>query len=399
MTTFLLLGFAALVIQAVIALFEMACVSFSKIRLHYYVSLRHRRAVWLHYLIEKPSRLFGTTLIGITASLQFGSECARRWYESVGWNPDLAPLSQVLIVVVFGELVPMFVGRRYPERIAMGLVPWMISLTYLLSPFIWAFDRLSNWIHRWMGTKKELPLYLSREEVQAAFEEQEEQEEEWSRLVNAIFRLKQLSVGDVMTPLSELFMLSVEATVADLRQAMQRTSRSMVPLYHHARHRISGVVAVRDLIGMAETRKIFDRAAAPWFIMQEASLLDILEQFRKNNEGAAVVLSSAGHTCGMVTLDQIVEHIFGEVTSGAVSALKRQLVVEKTLLGSMLLRDFNRLFQVELEGEEAATMSDWILSHSEHLPVKGEELFLVPFVFTVEEITFTGIKTFSVRDA
>ncbi len=398
MIEFLLFGLIALVIQAVISLFEMASVSFSKVRLHYYVSLNHRRAIWLQYLLERPSRLFGTTLIGITAALQFGSEFARRWYEAMGWNPELAPISQILIVVIFGELAPMFAGRRHPERIAMALVPYMIFLTYLLSPLIWAFDSLSNIIHRWMGTKKEIPLYLSREEVQAAFEEQEDKEEEWGRVVNSIFRLKQLTVKDVMTPLASLFMLPLDATIGDVRNAMRHMSQAVLPLYHHARYRISGIVEVRDLIGLEDGQKVFDQAAAPWFIMQESSLLDILEQFRKNHEGAAVVLTPAGQASGMITLDQLLTQIFGIETEGAVPPAQRQLMVEKTVSGAMVLREFNQTFQADLKGDGEETLSHWILAHVEHPPVKGEEISIDPFVFTVLEITFTGIKTLTVSN-
>ncbi|MES2274306.1 MAG: DUF21 domain-containing protein, partial [Chlamydiota bacterium] len=68
---------------------------------------------------KRPSRLFGTTLIGINTALVFGSECARHIYESVHLDPDWAPLTQVLLVVIFGELAPMFAARRHPEQLAM----------------------------------------------------------------------------------------------------------------------------------------------------------------------------------------------------------------------------------------------------------------------------------------
>ena len=112
MKTYLFLTLLSVAVQALFAFFEMACVSFNKVRLQYYVSIRSRRAIWINYLLKRPSRLFGTTLIGITASLVVGSECSRRFYESIALDPDWAPLTQVPLVVIFGELAPMFAARR-----------------------------------------------------------------------------------------------------------------------------------------------------------------------------------------------------------------------------------------------------------------------------------------------
>src|SRR3990167_9096337 len=144
---FLFWTLAAIVIQGMFALFEMACISFNKIRLQYYVSQGEKRALWLNYLLQRPSRLFGTTLIGINAALQIGSECSRRFYESIHLDPDWAPFTQFPIVVILAELVPLFIAMRYPEQSVMTVAPLMAVLSRLLSPIIWAFDALSRLTH------------------------------------------------------------------------------------------------------------------------------------------------------------------------------------------------------------------------------------------------------------
>ena len=97
---------------------EMACVSFNKVRLEYYVSKGKKRALWLSFLLHHPAYLFGTTLIGVNVALIIGSECARRFYAALGLNPDLAALTQILLVLIFAEISPMFAGRRYAEHVA-----------------------------------------------------------------------------------------------------------------------------------------------------------------------------------------------------------------------------------------------------------------------------------------
>lgn len=171
MSGYLLFTLLAVAIQGFFAFFEMACVSFNKVRLQYFVSLGNRRALWLNYLLKRPSRLFGTTLIGVNAALFAGSECARQFYESIHLNPDLAPLTQILIVVIFGELAPLFAARRHPEQAAMFCVPLMILIARILTPVTWCFDAISHFVHKAMGQAKETPLFLSREEVRMAFQE------------------------------------------------------------------------------------------------------------------------------------------------------------------------------------------------------------------------------------
>jgi putative hemolysin len=187
MNKYLLLTLLALFFQGLFAFFEMACVSFNRVRLQYYVSIRSKRAIWLSYLLKRPSRLFGTTLIGITTSLVIGSECSRLFFASMGLNPDLAPLTQVPMVVIFAELSPLFAARRHPEQAAMALVPFMICIAKLLTPITWTLDACSNFIHRLMGKEVESPLFLSREEVRAAFEEESN---EFQQTCSQIFKIR-----------------------------------------------------------------------------------------------------------------------------------------------------------------------------------------------------------------
>jgi putative hemolysin len=186
---FLFFTLLAVGIQGLFALFEMATLSCSRIRLQYYASIGNKRAVWLNALLKRPAHFFGTTLIGINAALQIGSECSRRFYESIHLDPDLAPITQVLLAVIFGELSPMFAARRHPSQIALALVPLMSVISRLLLPFIWVFDLLSRGVYRCFGTSKEAPSFLSREEVAIAFREREEGEDELNTLTERPGRL------------------------------------------------------------------------------------------------------------------------------------------------------------------------------------------------------------------
>ncbi|MBM3184229.1 MAG: DUF21 domain-containing protein, partial [Chlamydiae bacterium] len=216
-TLFLSLSFLAIVLQAIFAVFEMASVSFNRVRLQYYVSQGRKRAIWLDHLLKRPSRLFGTTLIGINTALQLGSECSRRFYEAIHLNPDFAPLTQVVLVVIFAELVPLFAAMRHPEQIVMFLVPMMIALSKVLMPLTWAFDGISKLGHWIMRKPVETRLFLSREEVKTAFSEKEKQDE-ITKVTSQIFKLKSMTAKDLMISLNKVPMVSSFGTVEEVKR-------------------------------------------------------------------------------------------------------------------------------------------------------------------------------------
>lgn len=392
--TYLFFMLFCVVTQGLFAFFEMACVSFNKVRLQYYVSLKSRRALWLNYLLKTPSRLFGTTLIGITASLVIGSECSRRFYESIHLDPDLAFLTQVPLVVIFGELAPMFAARRHPEQAAMFCVPLMIFLARLLTPITWAFDALSRLIHRLMGKEVEAPLFLTREEVRMAFEE--EKTDEFNAAISRIFQLKNLTAEQLMIPLSKVQLAPSHTTLAELRHTLSVHYAPIIPIYHRHPYNIVAIVSLRDLLRLEETKRVIDASRSPWFVTQGTSILQILQQFRHNNQSTAVILDTSGQAMGLLTLDQILAQIFGE-ESYEIFPEEASPYIERTLSGEMSVVEFNQQLGVNLPSDKGATLSDLILAHLDHHPVIDETLQIGDLEFTIKEPTLRGIKTLSVR--
>lgn len=395
---FLFLTLLAVGIQGLFALFEMAALSCSRMRLQYYASVGNKRALWLNHLLQRPSRFFGTTLIGINAALQIGSECSRQFYESIHLDPDLAPITQVFLVVIFGELSPMFAARRHPSQIALALVPFMHWISRLLLPFIWVFDLLSRSVNRCLGTTKETSSFFSREEVAIAFREREVGEDELNALTERIFQFKNRTARQIMTPLEKVIAMPSSALMSEVRHVLHAQYKPIIPIYRHQKQNIVAIVHVRDLLQLSEDHSIFEKGRSPWFVTQGTSILEILNQFRRNNQSVAVILDHSGEACGILTLDQIVSQIFGEETmSEFVLEEEPVLYIERTLPGEMTLIEFNREFQSNLVSREGETLGDFIIAELGHPPVSGETVRAQSFVFTVLEPSLRGVSTVSVR--
>lgn len=396
---------ACLLTQGFFAMSEMACVSFNKVRLQYYISRANRRAKWLNYLINHPAQLFGTTLIGVSTALIVGSEASRRFYESLGLSPDFAPISQFVIVLLFAEIAPLFAGRRYSEHVVMLFIPILFFLSILLKPIIWALDLMCTLINWLVKSPKHGGLYLTREELQNILEEQEVRpanasQAEFDTIVGSIFTLKNKTAKELMIPLASVQMVPSICTIAEMRVLLSTNYSPYIPVYHKIPQNIVSIAYPRDLLRFAENTPVREHGRAPWFITEKGSILQILKQFRRNNKSIAVVLDEAGLAIGILTLDTIIDEIFGNIDDWAsfeeMMPRMHHIVLDRTFPGETRIADINAEYAVHLP-EEAETLEELVMARLGHPPEKGESIRIDQFELTVEEPSLLGAKMIAVR--
>lgn len=402
---FVFMIFLCLVGQAFFAMVEMAAVSFSKVRLQYYVSKGNRRAQWLSSLLHRPAALFGTTLIGVNTALIVGSECARRFYESIGLSPDWAPLSQVVFVLIFAEIAPLFAGRRYPEHVALLGAPVLYFVSLMLRPLTAALDLLCVGVNRFMGKPVAAGVYLSREDLQKTLEDKEDtmtqEPSQLNTVVARIFALKNKTVKDLMQPLTQIPIIPSFCTVGEARKVVVTKHVAFLPIYHREAQHIVAIAYPRDLLRLSENKRVREYAKAPWFITENSSIMDILKQFRRNNHSVSVVLNDKGAATGILTLDEIVDEIFerskqiGSSETGGDRA--HRVIFDRSFPAEMLLADFNQQFGVNLSYEGAGTLEEVMTRALGHGPTKGESVRIDRFELMVEEASLLSVKMIQVR--
>jgi len=390
-------------VSAFFSMQEMAFVSFNKIRLHYFVDKGNRFAIRLNDLLQNPTYLFCTTLLGVNVAMFVGSECARRFYESMGWDPNWAPLTQVFLVVILGELAPMFAARHYPEHVARLGITIVYYTAKLLTPIIFLLSGIAKAANRIMGTKSsENMLFLSQEELQKILEEQDEEiphereNEDTAYQIN-IFCLRKRTVHEVMFPLHSVPMLPSNATSAQMINLLKKTPFDFIALYNIFRHNIIGIVKPKDVLGLGETKRIRDYIDPPWFITEKSLLSSVLKHFKKTRENVAVVLNESGVAVGVITLDAILKEIFGgkESKPGVTLEGYHQLK-DKTLPADMRVIDFFNQFQIRLSDNDEETLADLISDNLAHPPESGDTVSFTGADLTVKETSMLGIKTIQV---
>jgi putative hemolysin len=398
----LALTLLCIIVEAFYAMGEIAIISFNKVRLQYYLNKNNNRAKWIFKLLQNPANLFGTFLLGVNIALQVGSECSRQFYESAGLDPDYAPFTQFILVVIIAELAPLFAGRRYAEHVAMLQAPFIYASSIILSPLIIFFRLAVKLVNKiFHAQEEELSGILSRDELQKIVEEHDDrvsktgENEEFNRVVANLFVLRSKTVKEVMINLQNLKMVSASLTVKEFRDFIKTTNHSRIPVYHNSENNIVGIAQVRDLLKLSDESLLKGSLKSPWFITQDANIIQILDEFRRNNQEMAICLDSKGKSVGMLTLEDILDEVFHKDTLKVLPAV--HTIIERHFPGSLKVRDFNKEFHTRLEDSGDDTLEDVVVRHLEHHPEVGDSVRCGRLEITVEEVSFLAIKMLSVK--
>lgn len=400
----LLLNILSLIVLSFYSMMEMACISFNQVRLQYYINKGYKKAEKLAYLIQHPARLFGTSLIGVNVAMMFGSEFSRKFHISLGLSPDLAPLTQVMIVIIFGELAPMFAARKYPESTAWLGAPLLYLSAKVMAPLLWCVETTTQFFQRLLGGKKEeIPFFLNQEEIRRILEERDEDraQEDLNHIVSNIFEMRLKKANTLMIPIEKVQKVPSNCTVKHMRQILKIHPYHYLLIYHGKVTNIVGIALPRELLKLSDNTRLRSEAKVPWFISQNSEILSILKQFRQNHQSLAVVLDEQGQAVGILTLDDIINELIGKKTPLLAWQLKENDVpgtlIEKTFPGNMEIEEFNRQYDAELPLEEADSLGDLLIKHLGHLPEVGESIYLPPYEIEAKEVSFSEVKSVTIK--
>jgi magnesium and cobalt exporter, CNNM family len=398
---FLFLTLFCVLAESFFSMFEMATVSLNKVKLNYSENKNQKKAKWLKFLLKNPSYLFGTTLIMVNTVMQIGSESARRFYESINLSADIAPFSQTLIVLIFAELAPLFAARKHSEHVAYLFVPLVYLFSMILTPFIWIIDKISQ-ASNLAFKKQNLEFFLSKEELQKAIEEPAKsssklENENINQTLSAIFSLKEKKAKEIMVLIKNIKIIPSNFSLKQLKTALNISYYPYFPIYHQNPSNIVAIAYPRDLIKAKDESRVMDFAKPFWFITEDMYVLDILKQFRTNNQSIAVVLGKNGKNVGFITLDQVEDEIFGKYPIYCERRPFAKTVIEKTYPGDMTLEKFNKKFKANLAYKNAQTLSELITLYLGHPPSLDEIVHFEKYEFTIIETSLLGVEKVKIK--
>jgi putative hemolysin len=403
----LVFGIIALVILIVMAAFlamaETALMRVSRIRVRYLTEKKVKKADKLQKLIENPDYFYPTILL-VALAVQLTSASLATWLtlrltHNAGLGVAAGTVAITVLLFIFGELVPKSAASHDSERLALRVTRPVAAISWLLHPLSLVFEYIARGILKLLRREVTISDMIVSEEGEikalvTAAEEQEIIEEEEKEMIHSVFEFSDTLVREVMVPRPDMVTLSTSDTVRDAILETIEHGFSRIPVYQKDLDNIRGVFYAKDLIKYLQKGSLDEPVGGltreAFFVPETKLLSDLLHDFKKRKVHMAVVVDEYGTVAGLVTIEDLLEEIVGEIFD----EFDREInLVEK--LGDdryrvdarITIDDLNEILPVELPKEEDIdTMGGLVLKILGHVPIAGESFEYNGVAIKVEKI-------------
>lgn len=399
----LLLHLAGIVVLLVVSAYfagsETALTAASRARMHQLETHGLKRAGIVNRLREQKERLIGALLLGNTLVNILASSLATSLLVSLLGAPavPVATVVMTALILIFAEVLPKTYAISHADRAALSVAPSVRGVVRLLSPVV----RLVNWLVR--GVLRLFGADPSRvgladyvDELRGAIELHRGSEAEVAQerqMLRSILDLGDVYVSEIMTHRRSVQAIDVELTPHEVVAAMLNSPHTRMPLCQGGLENIIGVLHAKDVLralqaagGDPDRVDIRRIAVRPWFIPDTTSLLEQLHAFRTRREHFAIVVDEYGGLQGVVTLEDILEEIVGDIVDEhdlPVAGVRPQANGTFLVDGTVTIRDLNRRFEWRLPDDEASTIAGLVLHEARHLPEVGQAFTFHGFRFEI----------------
>ena len=384
----LLLQFVLLVVLTFLNAFfsatEMAMVSLSRSRVEQKAEEGDKRSIRLLKVLENPNHFLSTIQVGITLiTILSGAKLADSLGELIAsWmeNSETAYAVASFLSLAFLTYVSIVFGELYPKRIALNLkdalairtVPFIIALGKIVSPFVWMLSASTNLLSRLTPmTFDDADEKMTRDEIEYMLTNSEETlDADEIEMLQGIFSLDELMAREVMVPRTDAFMVDIQDDTQTIIESILKQNFSRIPVYDNDKDNVIGLIHTKSLLKAGFTdgfdnivlRKILQE---PLFVPETIFVDALLKELRNSQRQMAILLDEYGGMAGLVTLEDLLEEIVGEIDDETDRAeVYVYTISENTYIvqGTMTLNDFNDYFDVELESDDVDTIAGYYLT-------------------------------------
>lgn len=402
-----LLFCSAMVSGAEVALFSLSQKDLDKLS-----EENSKKSSLISALIQKPKKLLATLLlannfanIGVVIIFSFvGSSI----FESIA-SPIIKFLTEVILVtfliLFFGEVLPKVYASRNNIAFSKRIVRPLFVLDKLLSPFSLPMRAVTIYLHEKLGTQKS---NISVNQLSQALEltSSDDTTQEEQKILEGIVSFGNTDTKQVMSPRIDIFALEIDETFAEIYPKIVDKGYSRIPVFRESIDHIQGVLFVKDLIPYIH-KKEFDwnkLIRQPFFVPENKKLDDLLKDFQSMKSHLAIVVDEYGGTSGLVSLEDIIEEIVGDISDEFDDEnISYSQIDEKNFIfeGKINLKDFYRITDVDEEHfenkkGEAETLAGFILENLGNFPKKGQKIHFSNVFFTIEAVDKRRIKQIKV---
>ena len=397
--------FILVCLSAFFSLSETALTAVSRIKVKKMFDEGHFGAKFLQKLRENPNKMLATILVGNNivnlaaaslATVIFIDFFANKKMFNEGVTVVAATLVMTVVILVLGEIVPKTSAMKYSGKLSTAVAPVIWALSVLLTPVISLLDRLCRPLLRLVGadvkseapfvTEEELKILLSMGEKEGVLETAE------NKMIHSIFEFSDTVAKEVMVPRPDMFCLDANSRVNEAFEKIFEDGHSRVPVYDGNPDNIVGIVMTKDLINIRGRENEFvlkDIMRAPLFVPETKKLDELMRLMQSSRSHIAIVVDEYGVVAGLVTLEDLLEEIVGEIED---EFDKEEKDLETLSDGSILINarlsvsDVNEKIGTKIPEGDYDTIGGFVLSLIGRLPFVGDSTKYEELNITVEKI-------------
>ncbi|MES9923262.1 MAG: hemolysin family protein [Candidatus Thiodiazotropha endolucinida] len=396
-----------LVLSGVFSGSETALINLSMARAEALYREGRRGAQALYLLKKDPSRMLITILIGNNvvniAASAMATVIATDYFGDTG--PGIAVGVLTILILVFGEITPKSLATRFSERISLFIAPLIIGFMRLIYPLVWLFLQFTNWVQS--STKAMDDPLVTEHEVITLIEHGEEEgviDTGEREMIERIFNFNDLKAEDVMTPRRQVFRIDGRRSLRDVLPQIMRENFSRIPLYKEDPDEIVSMVLVRDLIKNIVSGEldipISDLGQEPLYTPSNTTIDELVRKLKLKSIHLAVVVDEHGAMIGVVSLEDMLEELVGEIYDETDEKPNDLMVLGggKVLVqGTAELRVVEEYYDMDIPGKPTDTINRWLLKHTERIPEKDEKFELDGFEVRVQDASLRRIHQVVLR--
>lgn len=392
-----LLG-ALLLLSGFFSASETSITTVNKIRLRNQAdngSLKAKRSL---KLIDNYERSLSTVLVGnnivIITMAVIAATYAAQIFGSNGSTLAITTLIITVAIIIFGEILPKSFAKQNPEKFLLTFSNILTVLMKLLYPIAWLFVKLQVGVNKQIGSNKE-ERTVTEEDVKALVEIGEEEgtflSQEKELLHNAI-EFDDILVKEILVPRLDVVAIDVSSSIEDVKQVFMNERFTRIPVYDGSIDNVIGIISHRDFFQKYVQDPSFhlnDIIREPFFTVLSMKISKLLKELQKNKVQLAIVLDEYGGTAGIVSMEDIIEEIVGEIWDeyDENEFLFETIDEQKMRLnGMMSIEEFCELVNIDMPETTSNTLSGWISDILGYLPQKGEKATFLNINFYVEEV-------------
>ena len=377
----LLIGLSAFFSSA-----ETALTTVNKIRIRNLAEAGDKSAVTLTKVLEDQGKMLSAILVGnnvvnLTASSMSTTLAMNIWSnKAVG----VATGVLTLVILVFGEISPKTISTLYSEKISLKYAKFIYLFMTVMTPVIYAVNVLSSGflrlVHVDPNRKQEA---ITEDELRTIVEVSHEEgviESEEKKIINNVFDFGDSVAKDIMVPRIDMAMVEVGATYDELIDIFREEKYTRMPVYEETTDNVIGIINMKDvlLIDRNEEFHVRDLLREPLYTYEYKNTAELMVEMRQTSNNMIIVLDEYGATAGMITLEDLLEEIVGEIRDEYDEDEEQELVKvgpgEYVVEGSMKLDDLNDQLELELESEDYDSIGGLIIGQLDRLPEEGESV-------------------------